>query len=574
MDKEQKRTCLTFLSHTNSRTFAVSKQTMEVNSRERNKVWTPLFFSLVLVAGMVLGFNLRDSLRNKRDIATVIQRNDRLEEIIGLIKEKYVDTVNTNLLYQDAVTGILGPLDPHTVYIPADELQEVNNGLDGGFSGIGVEFSILRDTIEITSVTENGPAAKAGIITGDQLLKVGDSLVAGTGITSEKIMSLLRGKQKSVVNVTLTQVGSGQQRNVSITRDIVPIYSIDASIMADDRTGYIKINRFSATTYDEFTKALTQLKKEGATQMILDLRDNPGGYLDAATSISDDFLDNEKLIVYTTGRNSPRLEYRAKEKGMFEDGRLAILVDESSASASEILAGAIQDWDRGVIIGRRSYGKGLVQEQYEMPDGAALRLTIAKYYTPSGRSIQRSFAQGRDAYHDDFEHRLENGELTGKETVAPADTTPYYTSRKRVVFGGGGIKPDVYVPYDTASWSTPLLNMAFSDEMRTVIWDYFIKNRTTLKFKSIADFTNSFKGETQVINNYIALLPPHKRNALLQHVAKPVHNRYFGTQIKAQLARYLFRDNGYYSVKLKDDNVVNKALVVLNGPEYAHIIGQ
>jgi carboxyl-terminal processing protease len=547
---------------------------MNVNGRERNKVWTPLFFSLVLMVGMVLGFNLRDSLRNKRDITTVIQRNDRLEEIIGLINEKYVDTVNTNRLYQDAVTGILAPLDPHTVYIPADDLQDVNNGLEGGFSGIGVEFSILRDTIEITSVVENGPAAKSGVATGDQIIKVGDSLVAGTGITSERIMALLRGKRNSSVAVTLNQVANATSREVTITRDIVPIYSIDASIMLDDKTGYIKINRFSATTYDEFSKALRTLQSEGATQMIVDLRNNPGGYLDAATSISDDFLDDDKLIVYTSGRNTPRIDYNAKENGAFEHGRLAILVDESSASASEILAGAIQDWDRGVIVGRRSYGKGLVQEQYEMPDGAALRLTIARYYTPSGRSIQRSFASGREAYQEDFEKRFENGELTGKEQVAVTDTTPFYTAQKRVVYGGGGIKPDVYVPYDTSRWTTPLINMAFSEEMRTVIWDYFIRNRKTLQYKSITDFSNSFKGEGQVISNYMAALPPHQRKALQQHVAIPVNQKYFGTQIKAQLARYLFRDNGFYSVRAKDDNVVNRALAVLNGPEYDKILGR
>jgi len=545
---------------------------MEANRRDGNKVWTPLFFSLVLIFGMVLGFNLRDSLRNKRDIATVIQRNDRLEEIIGLIKEKYVDTVNTNLLYRDAVSGILGPLDPHTVYIPAEELQDVNDGLDGGFSGIGIEFSILRDTIEVTSVVEKGPAAYAGVVTGDQIVKVGDSLVAGNGITSERIMQLLRGRQNSVANVTVKKVTDGKLEQVSIKRDIIPIYSVDAALMLDDKTGYIKINRFSATTYEEFSKALTQLKKEGASQMVVDLRDNPGGYLDAATSISDDFLNDDKLIVYTRGRNSERIEYTAKEKGSFEQGRLAILVDESSASASEILAGAIQDWDRGIIIGRRTYGKGLVQEQYEMPDGAALRLTTAKYYTPSGRSIQRSFANGKDAYHQDFEKRLEEGELTGKEAISPADTTPYYTANKRIVYGGGGIKPDIYVPYDTSRWSTPLVNMAFSEEMKTAIWDYFIQNRKALNFKNITDFTKSFKGEGQVINNYLAMMPANERKAVLQYFTPPANQQYFGMQIKAQLARYLFRDNGYYSIKLKDDNVVNKALTVLNGPQYPKIL--
>jgi carboxyl-terminal processing protease len=547
---------------------------MEANRRDRNKALTPLYYSLVLISGMALGFNMRDSLRNKRDIETVIQRNDRLEEIIGLIKEKYVDTVNTNRLYEDAVTGILSPLDPHTVYIPADELQEVNDDLGGGFSGIGVEFSILRDTIEVTSVVEKGPADKSGVVTGDQIIKVGDSLVAGNGISSEGIMGLLRGAQNSVVDITFRKVTDGKLKKTDITRGIIPIYSIDAALMLDEKTGYIKINRFSATTYEEFCKAMTQLKKAGATQMVLDLRDNPGGYLDAATNISDDFLDKDKLIVYTSGRNSERAEYNANEEGSFEQGKLAILVDESSASASEILAGAIQDWDRGVIIGRRTYGKGLVQEQYEMPDGAALRLTTAKYYTPSGRSIQRSFANGKDDYHKDFEKRLENGELTGKDAVTPADTTPYYTANRRIVYGGGGIKPDIYVPYDTSRWSTPLINMAFSQEMKTAIWDYFIQNRNTFNFKNITDFTRTFNGAHQVISKYIAMLPANERKSFQKHFTPPANQQYFSNQIKAELARYLFRENGYYSVKLKDDNVVNKALSVLNSTQYGKILNQ
>ncbi len=547
---------------------------MDANRRGGHSAWVPVFFSLVLVLGMVIGFNLRDSLRNKRDITAVIQRNDRLEEIIGLIKEKYVDTVSTNRLYQDAVSGILNPLDPHTVYIPADEVAGENEDLEGSFSGIGIEFSILRDTIEVTSVTERGPAAKAGLSTGDQIISVGDSLVAGNGITTERIMRLLRGKQNSTVAVDIRQVDNGRMKEVAITRDVIPIYSVDASIMADEKTGYIKINRFSATTYDEFSRALKQLKSEGAQQMIIDLRDNPGGYLDAATSISDDLLNGDKLIVYTTGHNTPRMEYKAEEKGDFEKGRLAILVDEGSASASEILAGAIQDWDRGVIIGRRTYGKGLVQEQYEMPDGAALRLTIARYYTPSGRSIQRSFAQGRDVYQQDFERRLESGELTGNDTLSPADTTRFYTHNKRVVFGGGGIKPDVYVPYDTTHLSTPVFNMAVSEELKTAIWDYFIQNRTSLRYKSISDFVRSFNSEGQVINRYIALLPVNERKNVLKHFNTPSNQQYFAQHIKAQLARYLFRDNGYYSVKLKDDDVVKRALAVINGPQYSKLLGE
>jgi carboxyl-terminal processing protease len=545
---------------------------MDPNSRDRLKAWTPLFFSLVLIFGMVIGFNLRDTLRNKRSINTIVDRNDRLEEIIDLINEKYVDTVNNNILYKDAVSGILKPLDPHTVYIPADELQSVNDDLDGGFSGIGVEFSIVRDTIEVTSVIENGPAGNAGIEIGDQIIKVGDSLVAGKNITSDRIVHLLKGRQRSSVSVTVKQVSNGLLKQCPITRDIIPIYSVEASIMLDANTGFIKINRFSATSNDEFSAALKKLQSLGAKQLILDLRDNPGGYIDAATAIADNFLDDNKLIVYTKGLHSPKTEYKAGEKGVFENGRLAILVDESSASASEILAGAIQDWDRGVVIGRRTFGKGLVQEQYEMPDGAALRLTIAKYYTPSGRCIQRSFARGREAYMEDYEKRFESGELIGKDTATLADTIPFYTSRHRIVYGGGGIKPDVYVPYDTSLISTTLLNMVFSQELKTAIWDYFIYNRNKLKFKDITDFNTSFNAQQQVAGNYLATLSPDTRKSVLKELSKPSNDDYFRLQIKAQLARFLFHDNGYYTISLKSDEVVNKALAILNSGQYSDII--
>jgi len=536
------------------------------------KAWTPLFFSLVLIFGMIIGFNLRDTLRNKRSIGTIVERNDRLEEIIDLVNEKYVDTVNSNLLYKNAVSGILKSLDPHTVYIPADDLQSINDDLDGGFSGIGVEFSIVRDTIEVTSVIDNGPAGNAGIETGDQLIKVGDSLVAGINITSDRIVHLLKGKQRSNVYVTVKRSSNGQLKEFPITRDIIPIYSVEASIMLDAVTGFIKINRFSATTFEEFSTALKKLQASGAKQLILDLRDNPGGYIDAATSIADNFLDDNKLIVYTRGLHSPKTEYKAGEKGVFEHGRLAILVDESSASASEILAGAIQDWDRGIVVGRRTFGKGLVQEQYEMPDGAALRLTIAKYYTPSGRCIQRSFARGREAYMEDYEKRFETGELTGKDTTALADTIPFYTSKHRVVYGGGGIKPDVYVPYDTSRLSTELLGMIYSQELKTAIWDYFMRNRSTLRFKSITDFNRGFNAQDQVAGDYMAMLSPDMRRGVLKELSKPVNDDYFRLQIKAQLARFLFHDNGYYTISLKGDDVVNKALALLNSDQYLKII--
>jgi carboxyl-terminal processing protease len=540
----------------------------------RFRVWTPLLFSFILIIGMSLGFNLRDTLRNKRDIQAIIQRNDRLEEIIDLINEKYVDTVSSNALYGDAITGILSHLDPHTVYIPSDKLAEVNEDLEGGFFGIGVEFSIIRDTIQVTSVIENGPAEHAGVETGDQLIKVNDSVVAGTQITSAHIMKLLKGKQHSRVLVTLRQPVTGSIKQVPIERDIVPVFSVDAGIMLDSITGFIKINRFSATTYDEFSKALKTLKGQGMKQLVLDLRDNPGGYLEDATMIADEFLDDKKLIVYTKGRRSQRVDYKASRQGMFEKGRLAVLVDESSASASEILAGAIQDWDRGILVGRRTYGKGLVQEQYEMEDGAALRLTIARYYTPSGRSIQRSFANGKEAYEEDFAHRFEDGELTGTDSFTVADTNRYYTSKHRLVYGGGGIHPDIYVPYDTSRLATGYLNMLYSEELKNTLWDYFIRHRDSLRFTSVRDYDKRFGGEQEIIGKYLASLKQENRAAAKLMLIDPIRGAYFRTQVRAQLARLLFRDNGYYYISAQKDNVVQRALQVLDDSSaYLHTIG-
>lgn len=520
-------------------------------------------FPVVLLAGMVLGYRMRD---------TLLRRNESLERIVDLVNAKYVDTINSTKLYNDAAEGLLKSLDPHTVYIPPDDLQSINDDLEGEFSGIGVEFSILRDTIEVTSVVDKGPASKAGVAVGDQLVKVGDSLVAGNGTTSDRIIRLLKGKQNSTVDVTLRRI-NGSTQQVALTRDIIPIHSVEASLMLDEITGYIKITRFSANTYDEFSGALKKLKSTGATQLIIDLRDNPGGYIDAATAIADDLLDSNKLIVYTKGTRSPKTEYRAGGKGLFETGKLAVLVDEGAASASEILAGAIQDWDRGVIIGRRTFGKGLVQEQYDLPNGGALRLTVAKYYTPSGRCIQRSFAGGRAAYEADYEKRFDNSALTTEDTSKPEDPRVYHTYKNRAVYGGGGIKPDIYVPYDTSLLSGSLLGLIYSEELKTAIWDYFIHNRDNLNYRSISEFSRTFNEQEKVASNYVAMYQSAPRSYVEQELAKPFSREYLANQIKAQLARFLFHDNGYYSISLKKDDAVNKALKSFNTGNYSAIVG-
>jgi len=546
---------------------------MDEIKREKSKVWTPLFFSVILVIGMVVGFNLRDSLRSKRDLGVVLERNDRLEEVIDLINEKYVDTINTNKLYKDAISGILKTLDPHTVYIPAEELQSVNDDLEGSFSGIGIEFSIIRDTIQVTGVIDNGPAGNAGVMVGDQLVKVNDSTVAGNGITSEHIMHMLRGKKHSSVQITLKRPQIAALKQYTVTRDLIPMPSIDASIMIDSITGYIKINKFSANTYNEFGKALKNLKDAGVKQLIIDLRDNPGGYLKAATSIADELLDDDKLIVFTKGVHASRTEFKTGEKGMFESGKLAILIDEGSASASEILAGAMQDWDRAVILGRRSFGKGLVQEQYDLADGSALRLTVAKYYTPAGRCVQRSFAKGKEAYQADYEKRFESGDLTGNENTMPADTQKYYTAHHRTVYGGGGITPDIYVPYDTTKVNAAMSDMLYSQELKTILLNYYLQNKAALAFKTPEALEQGFNGFDGILKSYLTTLPEADRKKVQKELMQKEKLSYFKLQITAMVARYIFKDNGYFSITAHHDDVVNKAIATFSAADYSKLLG-
>ena len=529
------------------------------------KVWTPLLFAIIMVLGMSLGYKLHDTLRSKRDLETVVERNDRLETIIDLINEKYVDTINTNVLYRDAVKGILTHLDPHTVYIPADQVAGVNEGLKGSFFGIGVTYSIIRDTLVFTSVVPDGPAVRAGIVTGDKLVSISDTLVAGKNMIGSRMANMLRGEQKSTVRVTLKDIATGGLKKAAITRDEVPLYSIDAAIMLDKITGYIKINRFAATTYNEFTTALTRLKKDGIRQLIIDLRENPGGYLNAATGIADELLDGKRAVVFTQGLHSEKYEYKTENDGLFEQGKLIILVDEQSASAAEILAGAIQDWDRGIILGRRTYGKGLVQEQYDLDDGSALRLTIAHYYTPSGRSIQRAYDKGKDAYEEAFEDRYKSGEFTGNDSLIKEDTIAYYTSHRRIVRGGGGIKPDVYVPYDSARLSPGLLTLLLSDEFQASVIDYYTDHYSALKqYKGIGVFLKDFKSEPEILNNYLKQLTPVEKAMAVSVLSKKANRDFLLLQSKAQIGRILFRDNGYYAVSTGGDVMIQKAQQLFN----------
>jgi carboxyl-terminal processing protease len=550
---------------------------MPGQSSKRWNIWTPLLFFLLLIIGISIGFYLHTWLGYKRPITTVIERNDRLEEIINLIGERYVDTISTDSLYEDAIAGILKHLDPHTSYIPAREMAEVTASLDGNFKGIGIEYYIIRDTIMVTAIIKNGPAADAGVLIGDKLIRVDSTLVAGTGISGDQITRLLRGKEDSKVALTLLRPEHSQAITRYVKRSVIPLNSIDVSYMIDQKTGYIRINRFSATTYREFMKALHALKKKGMNQLVLDLRQNPGGYLDAATAIADELIGGNKLLVYTRGRAMPREEYRSEQKGAFEEGRLAVLIDEGSASASEILAGAVQDWDRGVLIGRRTYGKGLVQEQYELGDGSALRLTIARYYTPTGRSIQRPYDNGREAYAMDYFNRFLPAD-SGR--VSPLDTSrrslKYFTEEThREVFGGGGILPDVIVSFDNLYAHNALYRILSGNQLNESVFQFFAHHKPDFSgYASYSDFDKRY-AVSPVLLDQIKVRLEKEFPAEARYVwSDAAALSYLKSRVKALIARLLYGNSGFFRSLNEQDRILARALSVLKTDEYSKIIGR
>src|SRR5436190_274106 len=402
------------------------------------QVWLPLIFSIVMIAGMFFGFNLHKQTGTTKSFFALNKRNS-LEEALDLIKLRYVDSVHLDTLEEGAIQQMMSGLDPHSLYIPASSLKEVNEDIEGNFEGIGVEFNFFYDTVHVLYVLPGSPSDKAGLQVADRILKVNDQLIVGKKMTSDGVKKLVRGPVNSQVNLTILR--NNHLLTIPIIRGKIPVPSLDAAYMMDKTAGYIKLNKFSENTYAEFMDAMQKLRDQGLKKLILDLRGNGGGLMDEAVQIADEFLDDNKLIVYTQGMNTPKREYAAKRPGVFETGKLVVLVDELSASASEILSGALQDWDRATIIGRRTFGKGLVQEQYELGDGSAIRLTVARYYTPVGRSIQRPYDKGKKIYMDEIWQRYSNGQLTSADSNKIESGQVYYTlgKERHRVYGGGGI---------------------------------------------------------------------------------------------------------------------------------------
>src|SRR5580698_9851256 len=464
------------------------------------QIWLPLLFAIVMIFGMLIGYRLYPNIGGSGFFKT--SKRVPVQQVIDLVNQRYVDAVNMDSLSDEAIEGMLAHLDPHSIFIPAMDLGEINEDLEGNFEGIGVEFQIFDDTVNVTNVLAGGPSDKAGLQVGDKFIKVGDSVVAGNGINNDKIRRMLRGPGASKVTITLLRIGeAGRPRQITITRGIIPLPSVDVAYMINKETGYIRINKFSETTHAEFVQALMKLQSQGLQRLVLDLRDNGGGILQESIEIADDFLDGDKLIVYTVGAHSPKMEYRCRRDGLFEKGKLALLTDEGTASASEVLTGALQDWDRATIIGRRTFGKGLVQEQYQLSDGSALRLTIARYYTPTGRSIQKPYDKGHDDYNEEVMKRFHDGEVLHGDTTSKHAGPAFKTlgPEKRTVYGGGGITPDIFIGFDTSTFSRNTTTLYVDGTLNRFIYAYYIQHLTTFQtFKGPADFVSGFHDDEKL----------------------------------------------------------------------------
>lgn len=523
---------------------------------KRLQVWLPLLFSLVMILGMIIGFRLRGNTANDRFFS--ISKKTPLQEVLELINAKYVDDVSTDTLGNDAIQEMLAHLDPHSVYIPASILQEQNEDLEGNFEGIGVEFQIIRDTVHVVNVLPKGPSDDAGLKIGDRFLMVGDSAVAGNKITSEKIKKLLRGPGAS--KVTVKMMRGTQVQTYVIKRGTIPIPSLDAAYLIEPGTGYIKLNKFAITTFEEFMRALESLKDKKIDKLILDLRGNGGGILDEAVQIADEFLDGDKLIVYTKGDKTDKEVYKAKRPGLFETGKLVILIDEGSASASEVVAGAIQDWDRGTILGRRSFGKGLVQQQYQLSDGSGLRLTVSRYYTPSDRSIQKPYTKGMEDYNDEVYDRFTNGEVLKNDTGKHTGQV-YKTKGGRTVYGGGGITPDVFVAFDTSLFQKSIGDLYNDNSIFIYPYLYYLDHQEELKqYKDPMDFANRFNDLESLWNG---LLKVAKHDSLDLNKVDASEKLYLLHRLKANIARQVWRTEGFYEVWNTTDPVVRRALTEL-----------
>lgn len=537
----------------------------ENNPPKKLKVLMPFAFSLILALGVGGGYVL-----SKKTSVTSVQganfhaaNGGKMTSLINYIEKNYVDTINPAELEEKAIASLLKNLDPHSDYIPAQEFELVNEPLEGNFDGIGVEFNIIKDTIRVINPIVDGPSERVGVKAGDKIVTVDGAAMTGPNITNKMVFEKLRGKSGSTVNISVLRSSIKTPINFKITRDKIPLYSIDIAYLIKPDIGYIKISKFASTTYDEYLKAFNSLSKQGMKKMIVDLRGNGGGFLRTAVDLADEFLINGLNIVYTVGKSHPKKTYNSTSKGGFEKNSMVVLIDEGSASASEIVAGALQDNDRATIIGRRSFGKGLVQDQIDLPDGSGIRLTVARYYTPTGRCIQKPYTKGNDAYFSEEYDRYENGELYNVDSMKIDKTKQYKTPGGKTVYGGGGIVPDIFVPVDTAKYSTIVNRLYYSGIINAFAFEYSDKKRSALlnQFKTANAFNTNFAVSNQVINellNYINAKANHNQINISSSQLIGVN-----LILKSLIGRNLFDKDGYYPNLNENDNCVLKAIDVL-----------
>jgi carboxyl-terminal processing protease len=503
---------------------------------------------------------------NNDNPGDITELSDKFSSALKIINSSYVDTVNESKLVETAIKKMLEDLDPHSVYISAAELKEANEPLEGNFEGIGVQFQIMRDSIEVVATIAGGPSEKVGVMPGDKIIKIDNENSTGKKITNDYVLKKLRGKKNTKVNIVVYRRSVNELLDFTITRDVIPIKSIDAYFMATENIGYIKLDRFAQTSMKEFNKAISELKNNGMKSLILDLRGNSGGYLNTAIDLADEFLPKGKLIVYTEGVHSTRIDYKDKYLGSFENGKLVVLIDEGSASASEIVAGAIQDWDRGLIIGRLSFGKGLVQRPYDLPDGSVIRLTTARYHTPTGRCIQRPYVDGIDKYYEDLEDRYSNGSLINPDSLHFPDSLKYYTSKKRVVYGGGGIMPDIFIPLDTTEITKYYSSLIRKGVLNQFALQYVDDNRKKLKeqFSSLELYVKNYIVE----ENLVKLLVEYaeKEGIKKDDNALEISKNLIKRDLKGLIARNLWDTGAYIQIYMQTDKAYLKAIDAINDP--------
>lgn len=528
--------------------------------KKRLNVWLPLLFALVLALGMYLGSKLQTE---TADGPRIVLRNggNKIDQILKLVENRYVDSVDAEDLTDKTIAELLTQLDPYSAYIPAANYEEVNQPLEGNFEGIGIEFYKLNDTILVVSALSGGPSEQVGLRGGDKIVTVDSVPVAGQNLSNEDIIKKLRGKKGSKVVVGIKRNGQKELMSFTITRDRIPIYSVDIAYMVAPEVGYIKINKFSATTAEEFRQAFAKLRGSSPIKgLVLDLRGNPGGYLDAAIRLADEFLPTGKLITYTEGRTQPRRDFSSSSSGLFETGKLVVLIDEGSASASEIVSGAIQDWDRGEVIGRRSFGKGLVQEQFDMRDGSAVRLTVSRYFTPSGRSIQKPYESGKSS--DDFLERLERGELFSADSIHQNDSLQFRTASGRLVFGGGGIMPDVFVPADSNKFSDYFNAINNTGTLIQFSYVYADQQRAQLeRFKTAEAYVKGFQVDAALVQALMAYAKSEGIENKGEAYKKDLDT--IRLYLKANIGRQLFSNEAFFPVIQQRDKTLQKALEVL-----------